>query len=393
MLTDAKIKAAINPAIKPYKMYDRDGLYILINPTGAKWWRFKYRINGKEKKLSLGVYPTVTLAMARVARDAARQQVASGIDPSQERQEEKQAQVVDEASLFRTVAQEWLTLHAASVKPQSHMLTRARMDKHVLPALGAVAVSKIDAPMVLALLRKIEATGVSTAHRVKHDIGMVLRMGAATGKQSRDVTVDLKGLTRPIRTVNRPAITSPAALGALLRDIWSYDGAQHVKACLKLLPLTIVRTSVLASAEWRDIDLEAGLWMVPAEAMKMDEPLIVPLATQAVEILKSIKSPVHGKYVFPHRFIDVKHIDRMTMTMAFIRMGYKDKQTAHGLRATARTLLDEKLGFRPEWIEMQLAHAVKDPNGMAYPRMKFIEQRRGMMQGWADYLDMLRVGK
>jgi integrase len=398
MLTDAKIKAADIPEAKPYKMYDRDGLFMVINPgSGAKWWRFKYRINGKEKKLSLGVYPTVSLAMARSKRDEARLLVAKGIDPSQDRQEQKAAKLVDSSALFKTVAEEWMGIHASRVSSATMAVIRARIERYVLPELGNEEVSKIDAPRALEVIRKIESTGyIQVAMRAKHDIAMVLRYGAVKGKQSRDVTVDLKGMTKAKpKTQHRPAVTTPEALGQVLRDLWAYHGTPVLRGACKLLPLTMCRPSVVASAQWEHIDMDAGLWLVPGELMKMGQPLVVPLARQAMQILKEMRTVVgpNSRYVFPHRAIDVRHIVRSSITKVFVTLGYKDIQTAHGFRATCRTLLDETLGYRPEWIELQLAHAVKGPNGEAYPRMKFLEQRRGMMQAWADYLDTLRVGK
>lgn len=393
MLTDSKIKAAATPSDRPYKLYDRDGLFILVNTTGAKWWRFKYRINSKEKLLSLGVYPDVSLALARTKRDEARRLLATGVDPSQERRDKKQEASVAHEYLFKSVATEWLALRSKSVSTETLGNIERRLTEYVLPEIGSIPIFKIDAPMVLKVIRKVEQLAFyETARRVKQDIGKVLRYGAASGRRSTDSTGDLRGSTVPVRVTHRAAVTTAQELAPLLQDIWRYDGDFPIKCALKLLPMLLVRPSELAEAEWIEFDLDKALWLIPEARMKMQKALIVPLAAQAVEILKELYARKGAsKYVLPNRRRSVAPMHRTSLSSALVRMGYKGEQTAHGFRATARTLIDEALLVRVEHIEMQLAHDVKDSNGTAYNRTAFLEDRKTMMQRWADYLDELRA--
>ena len=393
MLTDIKLKQAAIPPVKPYKLYDRDGLLVIVHPNGSKYWRYKYSYDGKEKQLALGVYPDVSLAMARQRRDDSRQLVIAGIDPSEHRQEQKLAKTIDRANVFGTVATEWLAVRSKTISEQSLGNVQRRLTSYVLPDLADIPVSKIDAPAVLAVIRKLEATDtLETARRVRQDIGQILRFASATGRKATDVTATLRGATVPVRVKHRPAITSTMELSKLIRDIWRYDGLPVIRSALKLLPMLLVRPGELAGAEWSEIDQANGLWLIPAGRMKMKTDHIVPLPRQALAILAEVRQ-ISGTlvHVFPNRRRCVAPMDRTSLSVAFTRMGYSGKQTAHGLRATARTIMDEVLGVRTEYIEMQLAHAVKDPNGQAYNRTTFLQQRASMLQSWADYLDSLRI--
>jgi len=393
MLTDIKVRQAAIPPIKPYKLYDRDGLFILVSPNGSKWWRFKYRWEDKEKLLSFGVYPDVSLATARSKRDEARQLIAAGQDPSQLKREQREARIIDRSNCFKTVAEEWLAVRAKIISEQSVGNISRRLNKYVFPEIGDIPVSRIDAPAVLLVVRKLEATETyETARRVRQDIGQILRFANATGRKASDVTSNLRGVTVPVRVTHRPAITVPHELPKLLRSIWSYEGDKTIKAALKLLPLVMLRPSELSNAEWSEFDLDAATWLIPAERMKMKGAHIVPLSTQAVTILAAMRE-ISGnyQYVFPNRRRCVAPMNRTSLPNALERIGFKGKQTAHGFRATAKTILEEQLGFDPRFTEMSLAHAVKDPNGNAYNRSAFLSQRASMMQVWADYLDGLRT--
>ncbi len=392
-LTDLKVKQAVVPPIKPYKLYDEGGLLILVHPNGGKYWRFKYMYEGKEKLLALGVYPDVSLAMARDRRDAARRQVAEGIDPSEQRRAEKEAGELDRANTFRAVADEWLAVRSKNLSVGTLANVTRRLTAYILPELGSLPITQIDAPTVLRCLRKIENNkNYELARRVRQNIGQILRFGAATGKKARDVTTDLIGVTVSVQSTSQAAITSPDLLQGLLKSIWEYDGERVICAALKLLPMVFLRPSELAEAEWSELDLDNGMMLIPAHRMKMKSSHIVPLSTQAVLILKDLRE-LSGNYthVFPNRRRCVSPMSRSSFSSALHRMGYKGEQTAHGFRATARTILDEVLDYRPEWIEMQLAHEVVDPNGRAYNRTAFLPQRVQMMQAWSDYLDQLRV--
>jgi integrase len=387
-LSDAKIRTA-KPAEKPYKLADERGLYLLVNPTGGRLWRFKYRVGGKEKLLALGSYPDVGLKDARERRDAARAQVAKGIDPSAARKAAKTAG----ADTFEAVAREWLSRNAATWIPTHAERIAHRLERDVFPWLGTRPVGSIDAPGVLAALRRVEARGaVETAHRVLQTCAQVFRYAVATGRAERDPTGDLRGALPPVRETHRAAITDPAQIGPLLRALDGYNGTLTVRCALRLAPLVFVRPGELRAAEWTDIDLCAADWRYTVS--KTGTPHIVPLSTQAVEILRELHPATgRGRYVFPSARTDERPMSDNAILAALRRMGIaKEEMSGHGFRAMARTVLDEVLGFRPEWIEQQLAHAVRDPLGRAYNRTAHLPERRKMMQEWADYLDKLKAG-
>jgi integrase len=392
-MTDTKARNA-KPKDKQYKIFDGDGLFLLISPSGGKWWRFKYRFEGKEKLLSLGTYPEVGLAKARDRREKARRLVADGIDPSQERQAQKAAKA-DAENTFEAVAREWHLKFTPSWSPKHADTIISRLENNVFPWIGTRPIFEIGAPEILMVLRRIESRGaLETAHRVRSICGQVFRFAIATGRAERDHTADLRGALPPAKPKHLAAITDPDRVGGLLRAIDGYEGSFVTKCALRLAPLLFVRPGELRQMEWAEIDLEAAEWSIPAEKMKTGQPHLVPLARQAVVILKELQPLTgDGRYAFPSARTTKRPMSNNAVLGALRRMGFeKSETTGHGLRATARTLLDEVLHFPVEYIEHQLAHAVKDPLGRAYNRTKHIEERRQMMQHWANYLDGLKAG-
>jgi integrase len=392
-LTDTKARNA-KPREKQFKLYDTDGLFLLVTPAGGKWWRFKYRFSDKEKLLSLGTYPEVSLSQARQRRDAARKQVADGIDPSQARKALKAAKVQDE-STFELVAREWHAKFAQTWTPGHAATIIRRLELNVFPWIGARPIIDIKAPELLMVLRRIESRGaLETAHRVKMICGQVIRYAVATGKAERELTGDLRGALPPVKHKHFSAITDPKKVAGLLRAIDGYQGSFIIKCALRLAPLLFVRPGELRHAEWAEIDLDAAEWNIPAEKMKTRQPHLVPLARQSVEILQDLYPLTgSGRYVFPSPRTSKRPMSDNAVLSALRRMGFeKDEMSGHGFRAMARTILDEVLRIRPDFIEHQLAHAVRDPLGRSYNRTTHIEERRKMMQTWADYLDGLKAG-
>lgn len=392
-LTDTKIRNA-KPQDKQYKIFDRDGLFMIIAPSGGKWWRFKYRFGGKEKLLSLGTYPEIGLANARSLRDRGREQVAAGIDPGQQRKAIK-ASKAEAENTFEVVAREWHTKFTPTWSKKHADTIISRLENNVFPWLGTRPINNIKAPSLLMVLRRIESRGaLETAHRVKTICGQVFRYAVATGRSERDPAADLKGALPSPQKKHLAAITEPEKVGGLLRAIDGYEGHFVTKCALRLAPLLFVRPGELRQMEWAEIDLEAAEWNIPAEKMKMELPHLVPLSRQAIEILNEIQPLTGtGKYVFPSPRTPKRPMSNNGVLSALRRMGYeKDEMSGHGFRAMARTILDEVLQIRPDFIEHQLAHAVRDPNGRAYNRTAFLQERREMMQTWADYLDGLKAG-
>ena len=392
-LTDVKARNA-KPGAKQVKLFDGDGLFLLVTPSGGKWWRFKYRFGGKEKLLSFGTYPEVSLSQARDKRDAARKQVAAGIDPGEVRKAQKAAKD-QEANSFEVVAREWHGKFSPTWAPAHAKTTLDRLARDVFSLIGARPIGEIKAPELLAVLRRVESRGaLETAHRVKTICGQVFRYAVATGRADRDPAADLKGALPPYKKSHLAAITEPAKVAELLRAIDGFQGSFIVKCALRLAPLVFVRPGELRQAEWMEIDLDRAEWNIPASRMKMKEPHLVPLSGQAVEILRELQALTGGgRYVFPCHRSTARPMSNNAINAALRRMGFeKDEMTGHGFRAMARTILDEVLQFRPDFIEHQLAHAVRDPNGRAYNRTAHLAERRKMMQGWADYLDGLKAG-
>jgi integrase len=388
-LSDLTVKNK-KPLDKPYKLADEKGLFLLVHPKGFKYWRFKYRFSGKEKLLALGVYPDVSLADARNRRDEARKLLANSIDPGIAKQVSKRAALAATENSFEAVAREWYAKHSKNWVPSHGEKIIRRFERDVFPWIGAHPIANITAPIILTVLRRIEARGaLETAHRAHQNCGQVFRYAVATGRAERDPTADLRGALPPTRVKSFAAIIDPKKVGELMRSIQGYEGSFVTKCALQLAPLVFVRPGELRKAEWGEINLNLAEWNIPAEKMKMRQPHLVPLAKQAVFILEELHPLTgRGKYIFPCVRTMSRPMSDNTINSALKRLGYhSDDMTAHGFRATARTILDETLGFRPDIIEHQLAHAVKDPNGRAYNRTSHLQVRREMMQKWADYLE------
>ncbi|HYE37517.1 tyrosine-type recombinase/integrase [Methylocaldum sp.] len=374
---------------KPYKLADEKGLYLLVKPAG-KYWRFDYRFERKRKTLAFGAYPDVSLKEARGKRDEARRRIAQGVDPGVEKKAIKTA----ESETFEAIAREWFIKFAPNwAESHSDKIIR-RLERDIFPWLGKRLIREITAPELLAVLRRIEGRALETAHRVLQNCGQIFRYAIATGRADRDISADLKGALPPAKLGHFAAVTDPRKVGELLRAIDAFEGTFPVKCALRLAPLVFVRPGELRAAEWAHIDLDAAEWSYTVTKTKT--PHIVPLATQAVEILRELHPLTgHGRFVFPSARTPNGDapISDMALLAALRRMGFgKDEMSVHGFRAMARTVLDEVLGFRPDFIEHQLAHAVRDPNGRAYNRTAHLVERRKMMQAWADYLDGLKRG-
>jgi integrase len=392
--------ANAKPKAEPYMLPDGGGMFLLVNPDGSRWWRFRYVRpgTGKRNMLSLGTFPDVPLKRAREKRDDARKLVADGIDPGDKRQ----AEAVAAADTFEAVAREWYAKQSGQWVPAHGERIIRRLERDGFPWIGRKPVAKLDARAVLATLRRIESRGaIETAHRALQNIGQVFRYAVATARASSDVTRDLRGALSPITERHHAAIIDPDQVGDLLRAIDAYSGTLPVRCALRLAPLVFLRPGELRMAEWAEFDLDAAEWNIPAHRRKLKKalkddpatpPHCVPLAPQAVAILRELQPLTGaGRFVFPGARDRKRPLSDMALLGALRRMGYdKDTMTAHGFRAMARTILDERLGFRPDVIEHQLAHAVKDPNGRAYNRTAHLPERRKMMQAWADYLDTLR---
>lgn len=394
-LTDTFVKnIKPNGSAAGEKYGDGLGLYLHVKEAG-KYWRMSYRFTGKQKTLALGVYPAVSLLKARQRRDKARELLADGIDPSSAKQAEKQAQTASAANTFQAVAEQWLNATSANRAPVTQDKVSNWLQKDIYPHIGAMPISAIGPRDVLAAGRKMEARQVfDSAKRIVQICGQVFRYAVAEGTAERDVTADLRGALQHAEKRNYAAITDPKQVGDLMRSIYSYSGHLHTVAALKLSPLVFVRPGELRKAEWAELDLEGMEWRIPGGKMKMKVDHIVPLSTQAVALLRSVQPLTgHGRYVFPSLRTGERSMSENTINAALRGMGYSNEvHTAHGFRATARTIMDEVLNERVDLIEHQLAHAVKDANGRAYNRTAHLSARREMMQRWADYLDKLRIG-
>jgi integrase len=387
---DVKTIDAKKPAEKPIKLLDGDGLYLLVNPNGSKWWRLKYRFAGREKGISLGVYPAVSLAQARKRKVAAKRQVADGMDPSAERQRAK----VAANQTFEMVYLEWLAQQRKVLAEITVGKIKAIIESKVLPRLGSRPVGQIGPPEILEVLRKIEADGIhETAHRAKQMISQIMRYAVATGRATRDPTFDLRGALTPATTKNHASITDPTRVGQLLQAIDGYVGQPTTAAALRLAALTFVRPGELRGAEWREINLDAAEWRIAAGRMKMKTEHVVPLSLQAVSVFRDLEPLTGGgKYVFPSLLGGHRPMSENTVNTALRRLGYTNEEmTGHGFRSMASTLLNEQ-GFHPDVIELQLAHKERNKVRAAYNKAERLAERRIMMQAWADHLDGLKSG-
>lgn len=394
-LNDIAVRQA-KPGEKARKLSDERGLYLLIQPSGGKLWRVDYRHEGKRKTLSLGGYPDVSLAAARMARDQAREQLAAGLDPMAQRKQARIERTEAVANSFEVIGREWHKQKSPTWTESTRVRTLAMLENDLFPWLGERPIAQIMAPELLAALRRIEARGaIESAHRAKGIAGQVFRYAVATGRADRNPAADLQGALSPAVTRHFPAITEVAEVGPLLRAVEGYKGSHVVRCALRLAPLLFVRPGELRQAEWSEIDLAGAEWRIPAAKMKKRRDHIVPLPVQAVAILNDLQPLTgHGRYVFQGMRDHGKPMSEATVNAALRRLGYNTKEeiTGHGFRAMARTILHEVLDVEATVIEHQLAHAVPDVLGEAYNRTKFLPQRRQMMQRWADWLDQVRDG-
>lgn len=401
-LTDTAIrnaKAGINPkgevTNKPYKLADSGGMYLEVMPNGSKYWRLKYRFGGKEKRLALGVYPDTTLANAREKRDTARKQIANGVDPSEQKKSEKREKVAAAANSFKAVALAWLENIRPKWTEDHYTYTLRRFEAYAFPVIGNAPIAELDAPKLLEMARKIEAQGtIETTRKVVMACGQVFRYGIASGLCSRNPAADLRGALKSRPEVEHMPALPLKELPDLIRKINTYStdhGDKQTELALKLLMLTFVRTGELREATWDEFDLDNALWSIPKDRMKMKAPHAVPLSAQAVEVIKQLKE-LNGAYsfVFPGRN-PAKAMSKNTVLFALYRMGYHSRMTGHGFRAVASTQLNE-MGFNPDAIERQLAHAERNKVRAAYHRSEYIDERKRMMQQWADYLDSIEAG-
>jgi integrase len=393
-LSDPKVRNA-KPREKQFKLSDTEGMYLLVTPNGGKCWRLKYRFHGKEKLLALGTYPEVSLLEARQRRDGARKQLSNGIDPGEVKKAQKAAKGEQAANSFEVVAREWHSKFSGTWSAGHADTIKNRLGKEVFPYIGASPIAEITPPELLTVLSRMESRGaLGMAHRVRNYCSQIFRFAVATCKAERDIAGDLRGALPPVKFGHMAAPTDPKDVAPLLRSIDEYNGFFVVKCALRLAPLVFVRPGELRKAEWSEIDLDAAEWNIPAERMKMKHAHLVPLSRQAVNILRELQPLTgNGQYVFPCARSSSRPMSNNTINSALRRMGFdKEEITGHGFRAMARTILDEVLQIRPDFIEHQLSHAVRDPNGRAYNRTSHLAERRKMMQTWADYLDGLKSG-
>jgi integrase len=398
-LTDVKIRSA-KPREKSYKLFDSGGLYLEVMSAGGKYWRWKYRFTGKEKRLAFGVYPDVGLKAARDKRDSARKHVANGIDPGEARRAEKVAQASAES--FEAIAREWHSKFLPGwVATHGDRILR-RLERDVFPWLGKRPIGEIKALELLSVLRRIENRGaLETAHRALQNCGQIFRYAVATGRAERDPTGDLHGAIPPAKEKHHASITDPKRIGELLRTIDAYQGYFVTKCALRIAPLVFVRPGELRHAQWPEIDLEKAEWRIPAERMKMRAQHIVPLARQAIDIFRELEPltnrvfpsrPNAPRYVFPSIRTHERPMSDNAVLAALRRMGYaKQEMTGHGFRSMASTRLHEQ-GWNHQAIERQLAHAERNAVSAAYNFAEHLGERRKMMQAWADYLDGLKAG-
>ena len=403
MLTDAKCRnATCSPEKARARFTDAAGLYLEVSPAGSKRWFWKTYFDGKEGRLALGSYPTVTLTAARKARDAAKLQKSSGIDPVQVRKIEKLKALTPAGDTFKATALEWYALKLASWSSHYAIREKRNLEKDLFPYFAARRIGDIEPIELLAAVRQVEERGaLDVAHRVLTTAGQVWRYAVATGRAARDVSADIKGALKPHHGKHFAAITDPVKLGELIRVIRGYQGGPIVRAALQLAPIVFQRPGELRAAAWAEFDLDAALWTIPAARMKRrvegkknGDPHLVPLSAQAVAILRKLQPLTgSGALLFPGERSHDRPISDNTLRAALLTLGYgPDVQSVHGFRATARTMLAEIHDVDPLVIEAQLAHAVKDANGRAYNRTTYMQHRAGMMQQWADYLDKLATG-
>lgn len=403
MLTDAKCRNATCPPEKRHVRFaDGGSLFLQVSPKGSKRWFYKFQINGREKHMALGSYPSVSLADARRARDQARLTKSEGHDPIRLRKINKLKAQAYVGNTFKETAEEWFSIKRSGWSEHYAIRERRNLEKDLYPYFADRSFDSIEPIELLAAIRRVEERGaLDVAHRVLSTAGQVWRFAVATGRARHDVTPDLRGALKPHRAKHFAAITEPVKLGQLIRAIRGYQGGAIVRVALQLAPILFQRPGELRGAKWAEFDLDNALWTIPAARMKRrvdaklnGDPHLVPLPSQAVELLRQLHQLTgRGELLFPGERSHDRPISDNTLRAALQTLGYgSDAQSVHGFRATARTLLAEELSIDPLVIEAQLAHTVKDANGRAYNRTQYLKQRKVMMQQWADYLDQLAAG-
>ena len=391
-LTDTAIRA-IKPTSKTAKYFDGGGLYLEVAPSGGKWWRLKYRFQGKEKRISLGTYPTIGLKEARERREDTKKILANGIDPSAQRQAIKASITSIDQDSFEVVTREWFDKHVVNLAPSYSKKVRSLFERQIFPVLGAKPIAEVEPTDVLSAARHVEQTGaIETAHRLIQICGQVFRYAIATGRTKYDVSTGLHAALPKVNVKHMATLTDKKRIGQLLRAIDAYGGFFPVRCALKLAPLLFVRPGELQKAEWAEFDLPAAEWRLPASKMKMRQRHIVPLSRQALSILSELHPYTgNGQFLFPSIRTTTKPIALESMLVAIRSMGFtQDEMTMHGFRGMASTLLNE-MGYNRDWIERQLAHGERDHVRAAYNYAEHLPERRQMMQEWADYLDEMKT--
>ncbi len=395
-LTNIQIRNA-KPQGTPYKLSDEKGMYLLVTSSGGKLWRMDYRFSGLRKTLAIGAYPEIGLAEARDFREQARKLLANDTDPSDVKRIDKQQREIISANSFEAVARDWFDRHLSQKAETTKAKVISRIERFVLPYIGKRPISEITAPDILAVVRRVETLGsLDTAHRVQQEVGQIIRYAIQTGRAVTDLTLSLRGALPPVKQTHfaSPA-EDPVKVGELLRTMEAFKGSPAVAAAIKILPMVFCRPGELRMMRWDDVDLDAAEWRYTATKTKT--PHLVPLTKQVVDVLKELHpltGHLLGGYVFTGGRSAMRPMSDAAINAAYRRLGIdtRTELTGHGWRSVARTMLHERLGYEPEVIERQLAHAVKDANGTAYNRTRFIDERRAMMQAWADYLDKLKKG-
>ena len=391
-LTDTAIRA-IKPTSKTAKFFDGGGLYLEVAPSGGKWWRLKYRFQGKEKRISLGTYPTIGLKEARERREETKKILANGIDPSAQRQAIKVSTTSIDKDSFEVVTREWFDKHVVNLAPSYSKKVRSLFERQIFPVLGAKPIAEVEPTDVLNAARHVEQTGaIETAHRLIQICGQVFRYAIATGRTKYDVSTGLHAALPKVNVKHMATLTDKKRIGQLLRAIDAYGGFFPVRCALRLAPLLFVRPGELQKAEWAEFDLPAAEWRLPASKMKMRQRHIVPLSSQALSILAELQPYTgNGQFLFPSIRTTTKPIALESMLVAIRSMGFtQDEMTMHGFRGMASTLLNE-MGYNRDWIERQLAHGERDHVRAAYNYAEHLPERRRMMQEWADYLNELKA--
>ncbi len=403
-LTDTAVRNAkpradptnLSASTKPRKIFDERGLFLLVTPNGGKWWRFRYSFDGKEKLLALGTYPDVPLSAARQKRDQARTLLADGIDPSEHRKAAKAKRVGLAANTFEVIGREWYAKTAVTLADSTKAKLLKFLEADVFPWIGARPISSLAAIDLIGVIERIERRGaMDIARRVHNYMGRIFRYAVGRGLADRDPSrdIELKDILPKPDMQHHASVTDPKEVGALLRAIEGFTGAITTRCALRLGALVFVRPGELRRAEWKEFNFDKSEWRIPAVKMKMKEQHIVPLSTQAIDILREIQPLTgSGRYVFPSERGDGRPMSENTVNAALRRLGYaKDEMTGHGFRSTASTLLNE-MGWFCKMIERQLAHGERSKVVGAYNFAEYLSGRRRMMQAWADYLDMLRGG-